>query len=192
MVEGSGITIHAVAGPCSFKCHWRNTGGIDHSISRWCEEGFCYSFSTDDYRYARGCAGGKGIVRLCGGSSATGGVQHNYPPTLSLCAKSKDCLSSWSSLLGLVSFIFNCDQSRSNSNIWLELGLNVLLMCIHGWSMEQKNVADLVEAGVLKVARPKASVTGVVKKKQEVCILLFTTHIFTLTLVTLLLFSHIS
>jgi hypothetical protein len=26
--------------------------------------------------------------------------------------------------------------------------------------MKQKNVADLVEAGVLKVARPKASVTG--------------------------------
>jgi hypothetical protein len=29
--------------------------------------------------------------------------------------------------------------------------------------MKQKNVADLVEAGVLKVARPKASVTGIVK-----------------------------
>jgi hypothetical protein len=73
----------------------------------------------------------------------------------------------------------------------LKLGLKVLLMCVHGWSMKQKNVADLVEAGVLKVARPKASVTGVVKK-QELCIFLFTTHIFTLTLVTLLLFSHIS
>lgn len=163
----------------------------------WCTSscilgaGFCYSFSTDDYRYARGFAGGKGIVRLCRGSSATGGVQHNYPPTLSLCAKSKDRLSSWSSLLGLVSFIFNCDQSRANSNIWLKLGLKVLLMCVYEWIMKQKNVADLVEAGVLKVARPKASVTGVVKK-QEVCIFLFTTHIFTSTLVTLLLFSHIS
>lgn len=152
--------------------------------------GFCYSFSTVDYRYARGRAGGKGIVRLCCGSSATGGVQHNYPPTLSLCAKSKDRLSSWSTLLGLVSFIFYCDQSRSNSNIGLTLGLKVLLMCVHGWSMKQKNVADLVEAGVLKVARPKASVTGVVKK-QEVCFLT-TTYIFTLTLVTLLPFSHIS
>ncbi len=104
---------------CWYSCPWIAAKICMWTLKvqqEWCTSsyeypaGLCCTVSTASYCYSRDCPGWKGMIRLYGGSSTTGGLKHYHPWMLSLFAESKDILSSLV-ITDVVSFTFNCMET---------------------------------------------------------------------------------